>query len=176
MLNELPEASNIWDERLCLPSDFDASERNRYGLNDVAKIEFTLREGEAHDMLHSLRNAVRGSSQYSYEANRHGKRIDTSTRFGHAAQEARANKAFCVNEYRRVRDAMIRLGMSAVHDVFRELKDKDTYRPKLDGATQFNTGKEVVGWIWTVSTAKTGDARSSGERETEGTHYNTRCT
>lgn len=163
------ETSEIWDERLCLPSDFTEVERRRYGLRKLATLELTLREGEAHDILQSLRRAVRDLTQYTHEANKYTRRIDVNTRFGHAAQAARSSKAFWISEYHRVRRLMLKLGMPEKHNVFRELVEKDTYRPSTDTPMAFNTGKTEVGWIWTVSSGfSASDNGPLNKREKEG--------
>lgn len=166
------ETSEIWDERLCLPSDFSVQERQRFGLQRLATVELSLREGEAHDILQSLKRAVRELSQYTQEANKYTRRIDVNTRFGNAAQEVRSTKAFWISEYRRVRQLMLKLGMPEDHNVFRNLEDKDTYRPSTDQPLQFNTGKEVVGWIWTMSSGSSAsDNGPLREREKEGAWF-----
>lgn len=172
VLDGLEEVPNIWEERLCLPSEFSTDDRRKYKLEALAKIELTLRKGEAHDALECLRRSVRHVNQYHYEAQKKTRPIDTRTRFGNAAMDARKEKIFWAAQYRRVRQLMLNLGLPDNHEILRSLNDKDMYRPSTDRPLEFNTGKEVIGWIWTVSTGKfsASDNRVIEDRDLEGSY------
>ncbi|KAJ7082322.1 hypothetical protein C8R44DRAFT_753804 [Mycena epipterygia] len=49
------------DKKLFLPSDFNAPDRTRLGLDILGGEELKLRRGEANDALHSLRDHIRHS-------------------------------------------------------------------------------------------------------------------
>ena len=67
------------DDSLQLPSVFTPSQRINFGLTDLATIEYDLREGQAHDALHVVREAIK---TFNYNlafknTNIHGQRANT---------------------------------------------------------------------------------------------------
>jgi hypothetical protein len=47
------------DDSLQLPSAFSATQRDDLGLANLATIEYDLHEGQAHDALHAIHEAIK---------------------------------------------------------------------------------------------------------------------
>ena len=59
--NHIPAADSTKpeDDSLQLPSVFTPSQRINFGLTDLAAIEYDLCEGQAHDALHVVHEAIK---------------------------------------------------------------------------------------------------------------------
>lgn len=141
---------------LLLPSDFRPSERIRLGLESMAERELFLRRGEACIAIQNLKSALRAIAPLEYEVKRYTRNVESKTRAGATLCEARRHKRFWADEYRSIRDAMLRLGLPNNDATFRELKDEDTYRPFTADPHEFGSGSKLPGWIWTATTGRMG--------------------
>ena len=139
------------NEELLLPSGFkDAKERDIFGVSNLAPIERSLREGQAHDALHDLRLAIQ-TFNYNYDFKRvnvRGQAANTraQTFLGTLAKD----KVGAADKYRHARDALLSLGASADDKSLQpllnsELWGKNESKPAALGETQ----KEDP-WFWTV--------------------------
>lgn len=152
---------------LMLPSDFTASQRAELNLVEAGRLEYLLREGDAHDMLRNLKLSIRALSFFSHRADKHTRTKGTKTRTGAKYKEARDSKALYTKEYRSTRLALISLGLPPNDPTLRPLEDKDTYRPSTIEPHEFGSGTKETGWIWTVSTGKSSISETDWEKEGE---------
>ena len=58
-LAEACRGDNMEEAPILLPSSYKEDERERYGLRELALLEYKLREADAHESLHSLKMALR---------------------------------------------------------------------------------------------------------------------
>ena len=56
-----------------------------------------------------------------------------------------------MDEYRCIRDAVLRLEMHRCNPDLRQLDDADIFRPSVTVAHEFGTGSRIIGWVWVVS-------------------------
>lgn len=139
---------------LRLPSDFSATERTDLGLEVLADIERSLREGEAYDALEELRQQLNLNRVIEATKQRDFRGTNATTRFQSVRHEGRRLKDFWVAEYRRVRLILISLGLSTTDETFPELTgDKDLWRRSTTNP-KAGEGMQQEGWIWRVGIGK----------------------
>ena len=163
-LSTMPSVANMITENeamredvenldLLLPSSFPSEDREQLQLTSMARIEYRLREGEAHDALDNLRIALRFLAVMDHKR-KSGTTFGMRTRSRKEEIEAKANKAIWVSEYRSIRDILMTLGMDEDDTVLKVLTDEDCWRPDISAPNNFREGKKVPGWIWTINRRK----------------------
>ena len=136
---------------ILLPSSYTEDERVRYGLRELAALEYKFCEADAYESLYSLKMALR---EISYRVSRYGKDglgKKNNTRTVAAMKQAHANKRDFAMEYRRAHKALLSLGMDEKTSGLLELKDEDMYRPSVQDALELNSGRNRSGWIWSFT-------------------------
>jgi hypothetical protein len=99
------------NERLMIPSQFSDAHRRSFGIQELAKVERSLREGQAHDALDKLRLAIQ---TFNYNTkfkvdNVRGQR--PNTRAQQFLSSLSKDKVGAADKYRRVRTALLALGL-----------------------------------------------------------------
>jgi hypothetical protein len=143
--NLLPE-----DEDLLLPSSLSEPNRHALGLSNLATIERSLREGQAHDALHDLRIAIQ-TFNYNLnlkKTNVHGQGLNT--RWQQFLQSITQNKVSEADKYRRARLALIALGFSEDDKSLQPLKDNQLWGKNDSAAPALGETKKEEPWFWTV--------------------------
>lgn len=135
-----------------LPSSYSAEERSQYGLVDLASLERTLREAQAHDILRELRQSIQRRvlsimTKKSKKAQR-GQKPNTRMEAKIRSVAARVTKYRA--EYGRVREALLRLGMSPDDPTFQVIEDSDVTAAAIGDENWCGQGKVRVSWIWRV--------------------------
>jgi hypothetical protein len=128
------------DDSLQLPSAFSAAQRDDLGLASLAAIEYDLREGQAHDALHAVREAIK---TFSYnlafkKTNIFGQRANS--RAQSFLQFLSKDKVSAADKYRRAHAALLKLGLPTDDTVFQPLHDdqlwmKNVNEPRKLGET-----------------------------------------
>lgn len=157
------------EECLYLPSDFSEEERRLYGLEKLATIERRVREREALLAIRNVKNACRQISFYDSKAQLYTRKTTVGTRQNTILHNARAHRAFWMDEYKTIRTLLVQLGMPDDNTMYRDLNDRDVWRPSTSMSAALGKGGEAPGWIWTIATGQ-----SDGEEEEwikEGTNY-----
>jgi len=137
-------------EDLQLPSSFSETFRTAYGLDDLAKIEYSLREGQAHDALESIRKAIKIFN--------HNLDIKKSFVFGQHAntraqgflEQLAADKVSGADKYRRTRVALLKLGLAENVPVLQELYDDQLWGKDTSHMSQLGDSKIQDPWFWSV--------------------------
>ena len=137
-------------EVLQLPSSFSETFRSAYGLGDLAKIEYALREGQAHDTLESICKAIKIFN--------HNLDIKKSFVFGQHAntwaqaflKQLAADKVSGADKYRRTRAALLKLGLAENDPVLQELHDDQLWGKDTSHMSQLGDSKIQDPWFWSV--------------------------
>ncbi|KAF7365921.1 hypothetical protein MVEN_00467300 [Mycena venus] len=112
------------ETQVLLPSDFSAAERTSLKLDSLGQIEFDLRREAAYQALHDLkdhiqlRNFVFGEKK-SHANGVHG--VAANTRAGQYLGMLKNNIEMAGDRYRRIRKALIALGLPADDTSFQPL-------------------------------------------------------
>jgi len=137
-------------EVLFLPSHMSQMVRSSYGMDRFGTIEYTLREGQAHDALESVRKAIR-TFNYNLKFKRdqvHGQ--GPNTRAESFLWTLTAEKLSCAEKYRLARSALLSLGMASDDPVFQELLDSQLWCKDSSKALKLGDSKIEDPWYWTV--------------------------
>jgi hypothetical protein len=140
-----PEAEN-----LLLPSHMTIAEQERHGLADLAKIEFHLREGQAHDALEEVRLAIK---TFNYNLKFKIKNVrgqGANTRAQAFLATLNMDKLKSAKRYRLARNALIALGLPTSDLSFQPLNDSDLWAKDSSRPSKLGDTKTEEPWFWTV--------------------------
>ncbi|KAJ7805868.1 hypothetical protein B0H14DRAFT_2610939 [Mycena olivaceomarginata] len=135
-------------EKLFLPSDFTGSERTKLGLESLGEEELKLRQGEANDVLCSLRENIQHSQALRQHKNAYNNVVHGQEKNTCAVQrikDVQTKIQSYVPKYRQARTALITLGRNPQDPKFGfpELRDKDLYTKNVDQPHNLGDGGKV---------------------------------
>ncbi|KAH6903700.1 hypothetical protein BKA70DRAFT_1513986 [Coprinopsis sp. MPI-PUGE-AT-0042] len=136
-----------------LPSQYMAHMRAVHDLTSLAETEYQLREGQAHDALEKLRFCI--------QVYHHNVRFKKDHVFGQRANTRAQvylmtlahDRDQAAEKYRRVRKALLRLGLSPEDTTFRALNEKDESfdaTKNASRASRLGDSKKEDPWFWDV--------------------------
>lgn len=135
-------------QKLFLPSDFNADERTELRLATLAMMERELREGQAHDILAALRKAVQATGVQEDFGMMEVRGQHAKTRNAEEIKKLKANARGCAAQYRVVRDALLRLGMSEEDATFKPLLDEELWMKNPHTVHRLGDGTREEPWYW----------------------------
>ena len=150
----LVDSSTTEIQSLKLPSSFTLGQRATLGLDDLAAIEYDLREGQAYDALHEVREAIK-TFNYNLafkKTNIHGQRANT--RAQSFLRSLAGDKVSAADKYRRARTALLSLGLREDDKVFQPLYDNQLWMKNVNEPQQLGEKAVVEPWIWIVGGPK----------------------
>lgn len=120
------------------------------GIDDLANVEMELREGQAYDALHSLRQIIQ---EWNYNLldkkdNIHG--IAENLRSGKFLRNLNADKQVAASKYRCARHAMLNLGLAETHHRWQELKDDQLWGKNVTEVRSMGDGQKRDPWFWSI--------------------------
>ena len=139
--------TNVEDATLCLPSDFDASDRVAQGLHSLASVELDLRKGEAYDAIREVRASASHVAGLKTQKKRHVRGVRNTTRAGSIITTATRHLEYSAQYYNRSRAAILSLDPS-LDQAFPELTERDYKIKGLEKGVFLGTGTITEGWIW----------------------------
>jgi len=137
-------------ERLNLPSSFNQAFRSQLGLDELAKVEYALREGRAHDALEDVRLAIQA---YNYNVgfkklNVHGQ--GPNTRAQKILKDFNTQKIDAADKYRRTRIALLNLGLAPEDPALQDLRRDQLWAKDTSTAAKLGDTKKEDPWFWTI--------------------------
>jgi len=144
------------DEVLFLPSDFSLQDRDSMGLNEAARIEVQLREGEANDAISSLCDSVLHKMVLLDAKNTNSRGVFQNTRALKYINATNERKNLSISRYREARHRLLFLTDFAKKtlDDYPELLDSHTYAKNAATARELGDGSSTDSWIWTFGRLK----------------------
>lgn len=145
---DLPEAATV-----ILPSSFSPEEQTRHEMASLVQHERALREDDALRILELLRVAVK---RYAHGVQQKVSNKVAVGQWAHTRMRTRVAKFSAdvnvyAEKYRRVRSALLSLGMDNGDVVFQELREQDLgVGAALWGKHFLGGGKSKLSWIWRV--------------------------
>ena len=120
------------------------------GLDALTAIEYDLREGQAHDALHAVREGIK-----TFNYNLAFKKVNihsqsANTRAQTFLKGLAADKVSAADKYCRARDALLKLGLSETDDVLRPLVDNDLWMKNVSMTRQIGDDDKPDPWFWNV--------------------------
>lgn len=150
----LVDSSTPEIQSLKLPSSFTSAQRATLGLDDLAAIEYDLREGQAYDALQDFREAIK-TFNYNLafkKTNIHGQRANT--RAQSFLRSLAGDKVSAADKYRRARTALLSLGLREDDKVFQPLYDNQLWMKNVNEPRKLGEKAVVDPWIWIVGRPK----------------------
>jgi hypothetical protein len=137
-------------EPLLLPSSFSQPFRTKYLLDHLAKVEYRLREGRAHDALDDVRTSVK-----IFNHNLDFKKINVygqgpNTRAQNFLQTLSKDKVSGADKYRTQHKALIELGLPIDDQVLQELRDDQLWGKDFSRPARLGDSRKEDPWFWHV--------------------------
>lgn len=174
--NNVPDESPGFatqDIPLLLPSEI-----RRRALCDrrIQNYEWRLREGQAHDALHSLRQELRLLTHLYKAKDRFARGVEQNTRANVNIQKSRAKVDASAFQYRHAREALVTLGNYLEkprqwEKVLKVLADDDI-RGMSTGLADDTEGTRTLSWIWTTVGVGADESEDPGMNDGELCHTN----
>lgn len=148
--------SDPHNERLCIPSDFNETERDQFKIVHLVDVEMKLREGEAQDALHDLRTTVRGINTLMFQKQTEAHGQEMNLRSNDAINKFKTKWHLFVAKYNTARNAMIALGCSDTgeDDDYPPLTESDATMKSLEKPYQLGDGKHLGGPLLTAGVGR----------------------
>jgi hypothetical protein len=156
-------------EPLFLPSSFSQPFRTKYGLDSLAKVEYGLREGRAHDALDDVRTSIKVFN-YNLDIKKnivHGQR--PNTRAQDFLRTLTKDKISGADKYRTERMALLALGLLEDDQVLQPLHDDQLWAKDASRPARLGDSRKENPWFWHVG-------RPSGLTEGEDKEWDIECT
>ena len=156
-------------ETLLLPSSFNQVLRKRFDLTSLAIIEYQLREGQAFDALHDLREKIK-----IFNVNLDFKKKNVfgqgpNTRAQAFLKQLTADKVNAADKYRIAYRALICLGKAETG--LQELHDDQLFGKDASRGAKLGDSKKEDPWFWTVGTLHGHPAKDQAEWSLECKPY-----
>jgi hypothetical protein len=159
------------DDALSLPSALTPELRARYNLTDLSSIEYSLREGQAHDALTKVRDAIKDyNCNLAYKRSFvHGQ--DPKTRAQHFLQTLAKSKVTAADKYRNARQALLALGLSPDDRTFQPLHNSELWMKGVSEPHVFGGSHIPDPWFWSVGRPSGLSEQENAEWSLEGIFY-----
>jgi hypothetical protein len=146
--------SHVELETLFLPSDINMAQCTTYEISTLATEEIRLREGEAHDALESVRQAVKFVTCLRADKQKHAKGQTMNLRAGDLVRDAEDKLSKCVAKYTAARHAMIALGCSeeSMAVSFPQMNPRDLTMKDVSEKRKVGDSAITESWIWRIGT------------------------
>lgn len=138
------------NERLLIPSNFSDKQRTSLGIQELAAVEYSLREGQAHDALDKLRLAIQ---TFNYNVKFKVDNIrgqHSNTRAQQFLASLSKDKVSAADKYRRVRTALLALGLSEGNLSLQPLGDDQLWCKNENFPAAQGDTKTEDPWYWVV--------------------------
>ncbi len=134
--------------KLPLPSQLTPNQRMRYGVDGLISIEYSLRVGQAHDILAEIRELIIGQSYNTrivctefHGQTMHTRAHDFITRF-------QLDKLDCMHRYNHIRKRLITLGVSPADSDLPELKEVHLAAKNAVQSRDLGDSMKPDSWLW----------------------------
>ncbi|KAJ7609366.1 hypothetical protein DFH06DRAFT_1346392 [Mycena polygramma] len=135
-------------QKLFLPSSFNETRRITLGMQDLARTEFTLREGQAHDALEDVRVAIKTFNFNVAFKITQVKGQSANTRAQNFLRTLANDRIVAADQYRVARAALLNLGLS--DPSLQPLINDELYAKNTRDAPKMGDSGAVDPWFWTV--------------------------
>jgi hypothetical protein len=148
--------SDPHEEQLCLPSDFNETQRDQLKIVPLVDVEMRLREGEAQDALRDLRMTVRHINTLTFQKQTEVRGQEANLRSNDVINKFKTKRHLFVLKYNAARNAMIALGCSDTSegDDYPPLKESDATMKHSEKPYQLGDGKRLGGPLFTAGIGK----------------------
>ncbi|KAJ7131489.1 hypothetical protein C8R43DRAFT_895982 [Mycena crocata] len=164
-----PDPEKPEKEPLYIPSYFqEASRREELKLSMLARVEYTLRTGQAFDALADVRTAIRtlNFNLFIKKAAIHG--VGPNTKAQNFLKILSNDIQIAAANYRAARKGLLRLGMDLNDKTLRELLREDLFG-KSGQRVAMGDSRKQDSWVWTTGRGSDLSEEEEKKWELEGT-------
>jgi len=137
-------------EKLLIPSDFTNTQRGSLRIQELARVEYSLREGQAYDALDKVRLAIQTFNYNVKFKTNNVRRQNANTRVQRFLLSLSNDKVNAADKYQRVRTALLALGLSADDKLLRPLLNDDLWCKNENAPAAQGDAKTKDPWYWMV--------------------------
>jgi hypothetical protein len=148
VLSQNAKNLSLLKEHLYLPSDYEQQQRHKLGLESLASIESSIREGVAFDTITNIQQHVKALDALLVHKRAHCRGQDQTTRSNAQITRVTAKRRLWIEHYNSNRDAMIKLGLPHAARSFPHLTVEDTFRVPPTTKRQLGDSQRLDGSIW----------------------------
>lgn len=160
--SEVDENVETEDEVLFLPSDVSLDKHDKFGLCELAHVEYQLREGEANDAVTAICNTVMHKMLLLEAKNKHSRGVRQNMRSLKFINSTNEKRSVWADRYRHARACLLHLAGKQTMVEFPPLTEADMYGKNAAGARGIGDGKATDSWIWTYGRLR---AMATDERD-----------
>lgn len=144
-----PPADHPESEILGLPSSYNAEDRQQFGLNTLATLEYDVRLGHAYDAIDDIRTAI-----HIYNASCQEKKTQVfgqrpQTRAWTILNSLKNDTRECAKRYRLSYSALLTLGLPKDSEL-KPIRDDDLWGKDVTSMTKQGDSKCKEPWYWVV--------------------------
>ena len=139
------------EEKLFLPSDFNAAQRVRFGIAHLAEIKRRLQEGTAFNVLQTLRTIVKVIVVLRAQKKKNEAGQIQHTRAMTKIKDVEARQDLAMADYNESRIRLIALGLTENDPVFLPLNLADTYRKPTHLRHAVCDSQQPDGTLWAIT-------------------------
>ena len=139
------------EEKLFLPSDFNAAQQVRFGIVHLAEIEWRLQEGTAFDALQTLHTIVKVIVVLRAQKKKNEAGQTQHTCALTKIEDVEARRDLAMADYNESCIRLITLGLAENDPVFLPLNLADTYRKPTHLRRAVGDSQRPDGTLWTIT-------------------------
>ncbi len=137
------------DDTLELPSTYDATHHQQFGLATLAQFEYEIRLGYAYDAIDELRTAIHiyNVSSQEKQSQVHGQR--PATRAWGIINGLKNDARECAKRYHLCYEALLALGLSRDSEL-KPITDGELWGRNMTSMTKQGDSKRKEPWYWVI--------------------------
>jgi hypothetical protein len=140
-----------------LPSLFNEHTRLSLGISELARAEFTLRRGQAHDALAKLRMTIREYTRNVDFKRDHVRGQRAVTRAEGIIQKLEQERKQAAELYRCAYTALLRLGLASDDQSLQPLLDSQLFMKDPTKPARLGDNRKEDPWFWQVERVRSSD-------------------
>ncbi|KAL0068273.1 hypothetical protein AAF712_004660 [Marasmius tenuissimus] len=166
-------ACEIENKEIFVPSSYTEAQRKEKGLEALAEIERTLREGELYDAIEEVRQAAKNQSIVRDQKAKNNQGTRANTRLLLQLKTIYVELQCCISDYNCARQSLQALGGGSD---LPEMKEEDTYRKSTVHKRGLGDSRRTDGQLYTLNMLSSPGMKEhirtegpSGDRQAAGT-------
>ena len=137
-------------QKLLIPSDFGDAHRRSFGIHKLARVEYSLQEGQAHDVLDRVRLAIQ-TFNYNMKFKTNNVRGQHTNMWAQQfLLSLSKDKVSTANKYRHIQTALLTLGLSENDKSLQPLLDNQLWCKNKNAPVAQEDAKTEDPWYWMV--------------------------
>lgn len=148
-----PQADHPENEKLELPSSFNAGCFQPFGISILARLEYDIRLGHAYDAIDDIRSAIHIYNPSSHEKRKQMFSQRSTTRAWAVLNSLKDNIRDCAKRYHLSFSVLLVLGLPQGSEL-KPIRDHDLWGKDLTSVSKQGDSKRKEPWYWVIGKPK----------------------